>query len=489
MKRTRVSLAVQLASVSIITLVTVPSLSAQDLFLEEIIVTAQKKSESLAEIPMTVNVVTGEQFSELGSFDFRDLDRMVAGISVGGQNFDVNIAVRGLGTNLNAATSPRVTIYWDGAYSAQQRSTFVSQFDLARFELLRGPQGTLYGKSSPAGALTVQTRSPNMEEFDGYIQQAFTERDGSNTQLAASIPIIPNELAVRVSGVYDENRLQDVKNITLDKENSERTTGGRLVVAWDPSDQFQLRFSYNYVEAEKDIDSIVEGGGLHYSDRSALNEFAATAFERHRHAVLEMNYTLANGWLLTSVTSNQESLIERLFDSDHSPVVGQNSLVISNVDEIYSQEFRLQSDGNNDFWDWTAGVFYQDTAGDTPVFVDDFRMVGNPAPAYLPIVTEISGPSINKSEDWSVFLHNAFHVNDSDTVTLGIRYNNIERFNEQTFQQNTFLLFGEDRVGPVNESTVEAIPKHLQTLDYDAITGTLKYQRIFDDSLMVYASY
>ena len=142
------SLAVSLVSIFVL------PVSAQDsLVLEEIIVTAQKRVESLAETPMTVNVVTGEQIAESASFSFHDLSNLTAGLTIFGSGFDADIGTRGLGTDLNGPVTPRVTVYLDGAYISQQRALFSGIYDMAQVELLRGPQGTLYGQASPAGAL------------------------------------------------------------------------------------------------------------------------------------------------------------------------------------------------------------------------------------------------------------------------------------------------------------------------------------------------
>lgn len=458
------------------------------LVLEEVVVTAQKKTESLAETPMTVNVISGDQFSEFASFDFRDLDRFTAGIAVTGLDFDVDLAVRGLGSNLNAALDPRVTLYWDGAYSVRQLANFVSQFDLERFELLRGPQGTLYGKSSPAGALTISTRNPNMEAMDGYFQQAVSERDGYNSQGAISLPVIRDKFAIRISGVYDENRNQDIENITLGISNESETRGGRLVALWQASDNLDLRFSYNYVEADKDINSIVEGNDLKFTDRKAVNEYAATSDERHSQAVLEVNWSLPNDWLLTSVTSHQRSKLKRDFDSDQSQVVGQNQYVISDIDGTTNQELRLQSTGN-DFWDWTIGGFYQDSDAESPVDVENYVVAGLPSPVYLNVLALVSGPAENDAKDYAAFIHSAFHVTENGTLTVGLRYNKIERFNAQAFSQIAYLVLGDDLVGPIDEQQIEGVPREVQDLDYDAYTGTLKYQHLFDNDLMVYGSY
>ena len=138
--------------------------------LDEVIVTAQKRTETLQDTPMTVSVITGKQINETSTFAFTDLSNLTSGLSIRGSGFDTDIATRGLGTELDAAVNPRVTVYLDGAFISQQRALFGGIYDMSQVELLRGPQGTLYGQASPAGALTLRSRDPNIEEMDGYVE-------------------------------------------------------------------------------------------------------------------------------------------------------------------------------------------------------------------------------------------------------------------------------------------------------------------------------
>lgn len=458
--------------------------SAEELRLEEVIVTAQKKSESLADIPMTVQAISGDLFNEFASFDFRDLDKLAAGVTISGSNFDTDIAIRGLGTNLNAPVTPRVTVYWDGASVAQTRMLFTNQFDIGRFELLRGPQGTLYGRSSPAGAITIQSRSPSMENYEGYIQQSFAERGQANTQLGVSLPVIKDKLSFRVAGVYDRANPFGVENITLDRDNVSYGSGGRFIMAWNVTDNFDLRLSYNHQRSKVDIDPVVEGNGIDYDDRKAVADFASYYEELSRITVLDMNWLLPADLELTSISSYQTNTVERFWDGDFSQVQGQEQKVVSDVYSVWNTELRLASQGN-DRWDWIAGLYYQQSLGDTPVNVNDYRVVA--IPDYVTLLTKVSGPSLNNSEEYAVFMHNAFHLTDNTTLTLGVRYNRRESNNSQVFVSNSFLPPDADE--PVDTRTLIGVPPEAQEMDNDAVTGTLKLQHHFNDALMGYASY
>ena len=459
---------------------------SQALVLEEIIVTAQKKSESLSDTPVTVNVVSGEQMNEFANFSFLDLDKMMAGISVTGSNYDTNIAVRGLGTNLNAPVSPRVTVYMDGALVSQDRGLFSSLFDLQRFELLRGPQGTLYGKSSPAGALTIQSRNPSMDRFDGYIQQSFSERSGSNTQLAASIPLVENTLGLRVAGLYDQNQNGDVRNITLGKDNENETRAARAVLYWQAGDDVDVRLAYHYIKDEFDIDLEVAGAGIDFDDRLAVGDYASSMENETKITVLEVNWALPNDWVLSTVASHQDNQVDRIYDIDGSNVRGTEQQVISSVPDAVNVELRLSSIGNSPLWDWTAGLYWQDTDSLTPVFNDTFIA---PVPG-INVVAQTTGPADLENEDRGAFLHNAIHLSERSTVTVGLRYSEQESTSVQNFTTDVFFLLPDDqRQGPILTLEFEGIPPADQRNKDDAWTGTLKYQYSVSDDLMAYGSF
>lgn len=454
------------------------------LVLEEIIVTAQKRTESLEDTPITINVVSGEALDEFAIFNFDELSNMIAGLSISGTNFDTDIATRGLGTNLTAPVSPRVTTYMDGTYIAQERNLFSGLFDLQQLELLRGPQGTLYGKSSPAGAITIRTANPNLEQVDGFIRQTFNDQDGSNTQVAASLPLIKNELGLRVSGLYDNNENSDVYNPTLDNNSESKTKAYRIVMLWEPTTDFDTRLSWHHIKDDADADPVVEGAGLDFDDRIALAEFDSTYKNKAKFLILESNYTFANDWIATLSYSYQDASIDRYFDQDATDVQARQQYVPSPTkNNIY--EMRLASQGN-DFWDWTIGAYHGDAESNTGVeattYVFDPRIPGTTVRADTTSTASLT------SEDWALFSHNSIHVSDNGVLTAGLRYNDTKRDAEQPFETNAYLLTPEGEV-LVRSTVTDGVLPEAQHLSDDAVTGSLKYQYNFNDDLMAYSAF
>jgi iron complex outermembrane receptor protein len=456
------------------------------LVLEEVIVTAQKRTESLKDTPKTVNVVSGEQVKDFAAFSFEELGNMTAGLAISGTNTDSNIATRGMGTDLNAAVWSRVTVYLDGVLIAVERGLFTGLYDLSQLELLRGPQGTLYGQSSPAGVITIQSRDPNLDEIDGYIQQSFTDRKGSNTQFGVSLPVLKNQLGVRVSGLYDSNEHNGVENITLDKNLENETTAFRIVALWTPSDNFDLRLAYHDIEDDFDVDPAVRGNGIEADDRTALADFDSLMKSESDYTILEMNYAFANDWTATLVGSKQDQILTLSLDMDGSAVQGREQRMISDVSDLYNVELRLASQGN-DTWDWTIGAFYQETDGasESPIATDTW-VAAAPGLSFL---AQTTGIGLQDGKSLGVFTHNSLHLSEHDTLTVGLRYNEEERFNVQPFMSDIYEVLPDGSLvfrGSQNSQGV--LPEDRETKD-DALTGTLKYQHRFSDDFMTYASY
>lgn len=460
---------------------------AQDgkpLILEEIIVTAQKRVESLEDTPITVNVITGEALNDFEVFSFDGLSNLVAGLSISGSNFDTDIATRGLGTNLTAPVSPRVTTYMDGTFIGQSRNLFSGLFDLQQLELLRGPQGTLYGKSSPAGAITIRSANPNLEQMDGFVRQTFNDQDGSNTQVAVSLPLIKNELGIRFSGLYDNNENSDVYNRTLDKDAQTETKAYRIVMLWEPSEKFDARLSWHHIRDDADADPVVEGAGLDFDDRIALAEFDSTYKNKAKFLILESNYTFSNDWVATFSYSYQDAAIDRYFDQDATAVQARTQFVPSPTENnIY--EMRLASQ-DNDFWDWTVGAYYGDADSNTGVeattYVFDPRIPGTVVRA------DTSSNASLQSEDWALFSHNSINVSENGTLIVGLRYNDAKRDAKQPFITNAYLLTDAGEV-LVRASETDGVLPEAQSLSDNAITGSLKYKYNVNDDVMAYAAF
>jgi iron complex outermembrane receptor protein len=469
---------------ALIAVTAIPAFAASEpLALEEIVVTAQKKSEALSDIPMTVNVISGDELSDFASFRFEDLTNVTAGVTISGSEYNSDIAIRGLGTDLHSKTNPRVTLYLDGAFAIGQNGLFTGLYDLERFEVLRGPQGTLYGKTSPAGAILIQTRSPSMDSVDGYFKQTFAEYDSSNSQFGLSLPIIEDKLSVRVSGLYDENSVSDVENTTLDHDNNNRTKAFRIVTAWQPSESFDLRLAYQDIDDDYDQDQVVYGAGLDFDDRIAVGDVRSFMSNSDERLTLSMNWSLPNDWLLTSASSRVDNTVDRTLDMDATQVHYQHQRILAELDNFWNSELRLSSQGN-ETWDWIVGAYLENGSPGSAVNVETNTAV---APGLV-IQALTDGPTDYKLNTAAIFGHSAFHISENDTVTVGLRYAEEEQTVKQSFHIDLFTIT-DGQSTPGASYDIESIAPEDEDSDDSTVTGTLKYQHHFTDDLMGYATY
>jgi outer membrane receptor protein involved in Fe transport len=453
--------------------------------LEEVVVTAQKHRQLLSDTPATVNVVTGKQIKEFNTFSFEELSSMTAGLAISGTNFETNIATRGLGTELNAAVWSRVTVYLDEIHLAVERGLFTGLYDLSQLELLRGPQGTLYGQPSPAGVITIQSQDPSLDKVDGYIQQSFTDREGSNSQFGVSLPLLSNKLGVRVSGLYDSNEHSGAENITLNKNLENETKAFRLVTRWAPTDNIDLRLAYHDIEDEFDVDPVVRGNGIAFDDRVALADFDSSMKNESEYIMFDLNYRFANKWTGTLVGSKQSNILTLRLDLDGSPVQGREQFLTSDVSDLYNVELRLASQENDD-WDWTIGVFYQDSeAAEFPLLTNTYLAM----PGGASLLAETTGVGLQDGSSLGVFMHNSIHLSEPATLTIGLRYNEEERYNVQPFSSDIYRVGPDGSLVFLSSLSSQGVRPEDQESSDDAFTGTLKYQYRFSDHYMAYASY
>jgi iron complex outermembrane receptor protein len=461
-----------------------PSLLAASL--EQVIVEAQKKSETVTETPISLQAITGEQFQKYASFSFQDLSRTTPGLT-----FDTGVTpdihLRGVSTVTLAAVSLRTNIYLDGALISQPRVLFDAQFDIERFEVLKGAQGTLYGKSSPTGTINIRTRSPSLDEIDGYVSGTVAEHATRNTQFGISLPIIENELAIRLAAVYDENEATGQHNDAIGgKDAHSRATGARAVILWEPTDEFSARVSYHYREKENNPWFTRNGGGYDYDDDTVLLDYPDRDEVRDQLAILELSYMLNDHITLASVTAYEDQEYENYQDIDGtdvslSPIIlpnGNSRTTHIPLRPQVQHDMRLASE-DNDFWDWQIGGYYARNATSTAV---------NDRGVQQGVPTNVYTTAVLRSEEYAAYTHNTFKLTDDLNLILGARYQRVRsNFHEPT---EGFIMGPNGTQTPISPQFIQpdGIPEEYNKQRFNAWTGTAKIQYFFSPDLMAYAT-
>ena len=226
----------------------------ENVVLEEIIVTAQKREQSLRDLAASVNVVGGKAISDYNVLDFTELENVTTGLFLTRQNArNAIVSLRGLRVDPESGSAPAVDIYLNGA-PVRNRVAFGQMYDIERVEVLRGPQGAFQGKTSPAGSIQIYTRNPDMNELDGYAQAQAGSNDATRFQGALSLPLIKNILAVRIAGEHDRNDGEEITNLITGKLQDHESESRRVSIVWNPSENFSAVLKYDNIE-RKDFDA------------------------------------------------------------------------------------------------------------------------------------------------------------------------------------------------------------------------------------------
>jgi iron complex outermembrane recepter protein len=475
------------------------------LVLEEVIVTAQKRAESVQDVPMTVNALQGDALDELKLFDFSELQLVTPGLDMRAIDGRAgSIALRGVDYNPNSAAAQAVDVYWNGITLGTNASggVFQQMFDLARVEVLRGPQGTLQGRTSPAGAIAIHTKMPDPNEsVEGFVRATFTDNNGSNTQLGASVPLIEGKLAARIAAVYDENDMDEIDNILGGGTSNTETSAARISLRWYATESFSADLAYQYLDNDLSNHIIADGSStldqglpdLSADDRKAINPQTDEFDGEYNYVSLTLDWEVADHDL-TYVGGYSDLDSTRDFDvSSGNSKVGYDPVAVTGAypqvgaagsqlnnpqrmlddNEAWSHELRLSS-VDNTFFNYTLGLYYGEESGN----FDRDLMRSLPAGGGNAAFFDTTAITPFDLEDYGVFAHTRFELNNEWSLQLGARWQEHKR------DTKSALFTAEDVVTPnfslaQGTELAQLIGPELESDTSDAVTGSATVQYAF----------
>ncbi|MGI9284118.1 MAG: TonB-dependent receptor, partial [Pseudomonadales bacterium] len=215
--------------------------SAQEqLLLEEVVVTAQKRAESLSDVPISVNVMSGEKIAQAGITNLNDLSDFVPNLTMNQTGIGTNIAIRGISSGINPAFEQSVGMYIDDIYYGRSQLARVPYLDPDRVEILRGPQPILFGKNAIAGAISMATKRTSLEGLEGFVQAEYNfDQETKDLQFGVNIPM-GETVAGRIAGLYRDTEGY-YENSTLSRDesaNEEWVIRGSFM--FEPTDELSL---------------------------------------------------------------------------------------------------------------------------------------------------------------------------------------------------------------------------------------------------------
>ncbi|CAN7341411.1 TonB-dependent receptor plug domain-containing protein [Phenylobacterium sp. LjRoot225] len=246
--------------------------SSDDTMLSEVVVTARRKAESLQAVPQTVNAVTGGTLTKLNIQRFEDVQAIVPGLNLssGNTGYTTAATVRGASFQVESGAPPTVAFYLNEA-TIQSSYLFQSMFDVGQIEVLRGPQGTLRGVSSPSGAITVTTQRPNLSDFGGVGNLSVNDQHGRNLNGAVNLPVIKEVLAFRLAGIIDDNRYDQVRSLNNPLHPSQQSWGVRPSVRFEPNDNLAVNLMYQHFDRKLTSFNPVESLSLNDPSAPVVN--------------------------------------------------------------------------------------------------------------------------------------------------------------------------------------------------------------------------
>ncbi len=398
---------------------------AQDggrLVLEEVLVTATKTEELASDVAISANIMTSDDLAKVGATEFTDISRLAPGLDFAstGSATSGAIKLRNVGSDsFEGGGDKAVAVFIDQFAQSLPNAAFSTLADVDRIEILRGPQGTLYGRNAPAGVISVATRRPDFDGVNGYVKGMVGNYDTYKAEGAVNVPLIDQKLAMRVSGALTETDgyyYNDIlKNDSADKNNKD----SRLKLLFVPNDDLVVLFAYRYAElVEGDAATLFdgnvtgsaglgEGGGLIDSDLDDFTTYGST--NRVSDIVVE-DATLTVEWEIGDYTVTSLSAYSEysggINGGNNGIPTGDSILENFSLTRQVTEELRLSNSDPDDV-EWLAGIFYA-----------HLTRTGRTA---LPPSLDFGSDRV--AETWGYFTNAIWSINDEWRLSAGLRYN------------------------------------------------------------------
>ncbi|AMK19895.1 MULTISPECIES: TonB-dependent receptor [Sphingobium] len=416
--------------------------------LEEIVVTAQKRSENLQDVPVAVTALAGSLITNSRIDASENLPRLTPGLSVNRNANFVGLFLRGVGTlYANPGLESSVAMYLDDTYMPRTATAAFSFNDIERIEVLKGPQGTLYGRNAAAGAVKVVTKDPKIGEWEGAASLTYGRFNRTSADALINIPLADN-LAARASIIYDANdgyvKTSDPLLPRLQDRHLFHATGKLL---YEPTDNLTIKLSGDYgVKRDREgqaftnlEDSCADGQiGL------CLGGTAPTGFYENGQDYLarrikgDKMHTINGGAALradldlgaatlSSITAYRYYKFTGGADLDGTSIPFLHALTDGERTKSFSQEVQLVSDNSGPL-KYVVGLYYYKEKS-----WSDFNIAGMAVNSQLGINAAPTSGSVYDNpylkavaafniESWAPYAQATYDINDQFSLTAGLRY-------------------------------------------------------------------
>jgi iron complex outermembrane receptor protein len=462
--------------------------AAQQLAIEEVVVTAQKRAQNAQDVPVALTAIDAALIDKTGLQSTQDVVKITPSLAISESNQQQNssFSIRGVGTlTFGIGVEQGVALLVDEVAAVQPGQTMGSLMDIERIEVLRGPQSTLFGKSASAGVISVTTKAPS-DELEGSVQGTATDDDETRVLGTVSGPLADN-LAYRVTGLWSD-RDGYIDNLTPgeDDKNSEKNKAVRGKLRWDTTDTVQMDLNAYYMKNNSQccamtfykLDPNAKILGFVPDDPAAgitpgVDNTTVRADDGPKNDAttsggsIRLNAGLGE-FSLVSITAVDQWEFNSDEDVDFGDLDVQQYLTGGTVHggmasqgsvetDFFSQELRLLSP-TFDKYDYLVGLYYAD-AETKRKFYRNLTV----APA------DNAGKA--KTESFAVFSQMTWHFTEATSVTPGLRWN----YEEISGESTNFAQTGSPTYSGNDSDSV--------------VVGNISLQHFFAEDIMVYTSY
>lgn len=456
----------------------------------EIIVEARRKDESVQDVPLVVQAVTAQNLADLNIREFKDVQSLVPGLSLeaSANGIGAQATMRGVAFDVNASgNNGTIEFYLNDAHLSPG-ILFMSMYDVAQIEVLRGPQGTLRGRASPSGSITVTTTKPHLSEVGGYGTTTINDIGGWNFNGAMNVPVIADKLAVRVAGLVSEDNDSRVHSINNDADPTRKTKSIRASVLFEPFENLSLFGSY--MSTNRDVLTFDQAESMSIINPDApaspvtiraKDRLSALAVPRTYEQNAEV-WNWSAEWRAFGQKLNYVGAVnkQRLFSFDPSDKGGAldpglpmdvrsiGLLTNTNSDEEF-HEFRISSDERVfGMFDYVVGYLYDKL--NSPTGLVQQTAIVNPV---TPSASFVVGTPIDRfatTKERSFFGNITAHIGDATEISGGIR--------RIKYSSTGGLAIAGDLVDAASED---------RTLKHTIYSASIKHD--FSENFMAYASF
>jgi len=479
--------------------------------LEEVMVTARKRSESIQDVPLSVTAIARE-LKQSTIRNLKDISGFAPNVSIEpitGAPGASSISIRGVSyQEIDKTFDPSIGVIIDGVYLGSSVGTFINNFDIDRIEVLRGPQGTLFGKNTIGGVVNIVSSKPTME-WGGKVGVTYGSDGREDYKLVANAPIIEDKLGVKVFGASLSSD-GHIHNATIDQSAGGQDFGNYGVsFLATPTEDLSIQLTVEHGDEKSDLGAFANGND--FSNLVCLaglgvvplanpvswgpeacadfdggsGESSVSTNERNRNdseldaMSLEVNWDLGD-FSLTSITSSRDSKEAHQSEYDGSSAEFFTQHMNQSFEQL-SQEFRITSQFSETF-EFVAGLYYFNTDYSVlrrSLHLNDFfayNLLG-----VVPVDLDLIGYNKQSQEttSYAAFYSGDWHMTDKLTLTTGVRY---------TVEEKDFVGYT-DQILPAFLGTPTDFETTELSDDWNEVSPKVGLSYALNEDLMFFGSY